>query len=159
MVHLIGHQHKNANNQLDLFKKLNNIKNMPNTITELENQSYDPRKNSLFNFRKKPWETGKFNFNKYGENLGIGNETEDDRGKNPSIREYGYQSPFTTLKKPDLKYYGDNLYSQDDIKNMTTPKSAKWRMEQPQSKSGYETGNGIKPFSSITNMYNKGKIM
>jgi len=132
---------------------------MLNAITEFENK-YDPRKNSFFNFRKKPSETGKFSFNKYGDNLGIGNETEDDRGKNPNIREYGYQSPFTTLKKPDLKYYGENLYSQDDIKNMT-PTRPSWQMEREKQRpdSGSEIGGGIKPFSSITNMYNKRKIM
>lgn len=132
---------------------------MLNTITELEDK-YDPRKNNFLHYRRKPWETGNFSFNKYGDNLGIGNEPEDERGKNLAIREDGYQSPFTTLKKPDLKYYGDNLYSQNDIKNMT-PTKFSWQMEREKQRpdSGSEIGGGIKPFSSITNMYNKRKIM
>lgn len=67
-------------------------------------ENEDPRYKSTF--AKKPWESGKAGFNKYGDFLGFGKSAEE---KPDNL--VGYQSPFTTLSSEGWEYNGNQLTS------------------------------------------------
>jgi hypothetical protein len=74
-------------------------------------ENEDPRYKSTF--AKKPWESGKAGFSKYGDFLGFGKSAEEEQDI-----AIGYKSPFTTLKKEGWQYEGNKLTSQSDRDRM-----------------------------------------
>ena len=110
----------------------------------------DPRYKSTF--AKKPWESGRAGFSKYGDFLGFGNQAEEK----PNLG--GYQSPFTTLQKQGWQYEGNKLTSQSE-RDMRAGKFGPLndipkiggKITQPNKSSQHKPT----PYSSIIDMYKK----